>query len=33
VRSVCPECEGWLTENLSELQQRLSHVQPLRGEQ
>jgi hypothetical protein len=33
VRALCPECEGWLTENLSELQQRLSHVQPFRGEQ
>jgi hypothetical protein len=30
VRSLCPECEGWLMENLDDLEQRLSSVQPSR---
>jgi hypothetical protein len=33
VGSLCPECEDWLTQNLGELEQRLSIVQPSRGEQ
>ena len=30
VRSLCPECEGWLTENSVELEKRLSNAQPSR---
>jgi hypothetical protein len=30
VKSLCPECEGWLNENLGELEQRLSSDQPWR---
>jgi hypothetical protein len=30
VRSLCPECEGWLMQNLGELEQRLSSAQPSR---
>jgi hypothetical protein len=30
VRSLCPECEGWLMQNVGELEQRLSSVQPSR---
>ena len=30
VRSLCPECEGWLMENLGELERRLSGDQPWR---
>jgi hypothetical protein len=30
VRGLCPECEGWLMENLGELEWRLSGVQPWR---
>ena len=30
VRALCPECEGWLVENLGELELRLSGVQPWR---
>jgi hypothetical protein len=28
VRGLCPECEGWLRQNLGELEQRLRLVQP-----
>jgi len=33
VGSLCPECKDWLMQNLGELEQRLSIVQPFRGEQ
>lgn len=31
VENLCPECNVWLSENLSDLQERLSWVQPSRG--
>lgn len=33
VGTLCPECEYWLGETLAELEQRLSIVQPFRGQQ
>jgi hypothetical protein len=30
VRSLCPECEDWLMQNLGELEERLSSAQPSR---
>jgi hypothetical protein len=32
VENLCPECNVWLSENFSDLQERLSWVQPFRGE-
>jgi hypothetical protein len=33
VENLCPECNVWLSDNFSDLQERLSWVQPSRGEQ
>jgi hypothetical protein len=33
VEDLCPECSVWLSDNFSDLQERLSWVQPSRGEQ
>jgi hypothetical protein len=33
VENLCPECSVWLSDNSSDLQERLSWVQPSRGEQ
>jgi hypothetical protein len=33
VENLCPECSVWLSDNFSDLQERLSWVQPSRGEQ
>ncbi|KPK22014.1 MAG: hypothetical protein AMJ76_01180, partial [Dehalococcoidia bacterium SM23_28_1] len=33
IQSLCPECNVWLSDNFSDLQERLSWVQPSRGGQ